>query len=510
MDFIKFNKSLFDLNFKSKNEILQFNNKNIRIAFNMNGCFGNIKEIIYGIGNQKLTEFLYTNHFEVYCFETDKECISYFESLKNDGVDINIHIGSEEILVEKGITQFSSKTGKQIKDKIEKVLNPLLEEFFNMPKIDLTIMNPPYIRGKKEPLYLEIIKLLIDHLDENTKIISINPANYFQDIMLYNKGSYAVQLNYCVSKLIDCDIIKDTDATKFFKNAIFAYDLMIGTFKKNCVPMDINSLQINSKYDNIREKITNKLIPNDFIKGTIFNVGTKVPSTKHFIKITYKHGNPGKKDMFDILATENNKENLFIKSNKLNNSRCYLSYQTKEDRDAAYNLFNTSITLKFINKIFRTGAQIAYKYIPVMINNKITEKELCDYFGITGYIDNYHAEPGSDWEIILNTMKEFNINIEEIKNVESKSKVRKSKPVIQRKMNNKLKILKNVPTKEQIKKLQIKGLNLVTQIKKKNVAKFGRAYGVEWRKINKKFSDNQALRSYYYAKARIAVAKKFI
>lgn len=67
-----------------------------------------------------------------------------------------------------------------------------------------------------------------------------------------------------------------------------------------------------------------------------------------------------------------------------------------------------------------------------------------------------------------------------------------------------------VITKEQIKKLQIKGLNLVSQIKKKNVTKFGRAYGVEWRKINKKFADNQTLRSYNYAKARIAVAKKFI
>lgn len=67
-----------------------------------------------------------------------------------------------------------------------------------------------------------------------------------------------------------------------------------------------------------------------------------------------------------------------------------------------------------------------------------------------------------------------------------------------------------VITKEQIKKLQIKGLNLVSQIKKNNVAKFGRAYGVEWRKINKKFPDNQVLRSYNYAKARISVAKKFI
>lgn len=269
------------------------------------------------------------------------------------------------------------------------------------------LMNPPYIRGKKEPLYLEILKDVISSSDEKTKIVSINPANYFQDIMLYSKGSYAEELNYCVSKLINCTIIKDTDATTLFKNAIFAYDLMIGYFNKNDKPMDINSFQINTKYNELREKILKKLEPNEIIKGTIFSVGTKNPLTQYFIKITYKHGNPGKKDMFDILATENNKENLFIKSDKLNNSRCYLSYQTKEDRDNAYNLFNTSITLKFINKIFRTGAQIAYKYIPVMNNNKITEAELCNYFGITGYISDTEAEPGSEWEIILNTLKDY-------------------------------------------------------------------------------------------------------
>ena len=68
MEFIKFNKSLFDLKVKSINKILQFTNKNIQLAFNMNGCFGSINELFYGVGNQKLTEFLYTNHFEVCCF----------------------------------------------------------------------------------------------------------------------------------------------------------------------------------------------------------------------------------------------------------------------------------------------------------------------------------------------------------------------------------------------------------------------------------------------------------
>lgn len=31
----------------------------------------------------------------------------------------------------------------------------------------------------------------------------------------------------------------------------------------------------------------------------------------------------------------------------------------------------------------------------------------CEYFGITGYISDTEAEPNSEWEIILNTMKEY-------------------------------------------------------------------------------------------------------
>ena len=170
MDFIKFNKSLFDLNFKPKNEILQLRNKNIHIAFNMNGCFGNVREMFFGVGNLKFTEFLYTNHFEVYCFETDKECKSYFETFKNEGVDINIHIGPEEVLIEKRNIRFT-KTGKPKKDKIEEVLNPKLEEFFNMPKIDLTIMNPPY--GKMLP-YDIMNKFITERCTD--KIIYIGPV----------------------------------------------------------------------------------------------------------------------------------------------------------------------------------------------------------------------------------------------------------------------------------------------------------------------------------------------
>ena len=36
-----------------------------------------------------------------------------------------------------------------------------------------------------------------------------------------------------------------------------------------------------------------------------------------------------------------------------------------------------------------------------------SDKRFCEYFEITGYIDDEHAEPGSEWETILKTIEEY-------------------------------------------------------------------------------------------------------
>ena len=166
------------MDLKIAKSILTLRNKKIQLVFNMNGCFGSKTELFCGVGNLKLTEFLYTNDFEVYCFETDKECISYFKSFKNEGVNINIHIGPEETFVKK---QKLSKNGKS-KNKYEEVFNNTLLEFLNMPKIDLTIMNPPYSFKEDNNLDMNIVDKCIDKSNE-TIIIMPNKLYYkFQSV----------------------------------------------------------------------------------------------------------------------------------------------------------------------------------------------------------------------------------------------------------------------------------------------------------------------------------------
>ena len=36
-----------------------------------------------------------------------------------------------------------------------------------------------------------------------------------------------------------------------------------------------------------------------------------------------------------------------------------------------------------------------------------TDKKLCDYFGISGYISDTNAVPDSEWELILKKMEEY-------------------------------------------------------------------------------------------------------
>lgn len=184
MEFVKFKKSLFDLDLKIAKEVITLRNKIIQLVFNMNGCFGSQTELFFGVGNLKLTEFLYTNDFEVYCFKTDKDCIDYFETFKNEGVNINIHIGPEETFVKK---HKLSKNGKS-KNKYEEVFNNTLLEFLNMPKIDLTVMNPPYSFKEDNNLDVNIVNKCIDKCNE-TIIIMPNKLYYkFQSVDKFYKN----------------------------------------------------------------------------------------------------------------------------------------------------------------------------------------------------------------------------------------------------------------------------------------------------------------------------------
>lgn len=62
--------------------------------------------------------------------------------------------------------------------------------------------------------------------------------------------------------------------------------------------------------------------------------------------------------------------------------------------------------MRYFAKLVRFNQRVPWQFVPYLdYTQPWDDKRFCDYFNITGYIDDEHAEPNSEWETILNTMK---------------------------------------------------------------------------------------------------------
>ena len=404
-----------------------------------------------------------------------------------------------------------------IKDwnKINEFIN---EKFGEDIMFDLIIGNPPY--GKKKEKTYNIHYKIAEQLNKkfNEKMILIMPHR-----VLYSSSDtynyFKKQFNN-VSNIyeVDSEIFEDTqmpDIAIFVFENVIPKELVV-TYKNNEVKTYENLLKINNIF-------------NDYEMKFMVSLYNEKPNYN-----PYRPCNADKTVKFNknFCSRFNRTDRYFVCSNLANGSMDGRFFPKKEttiivsdifkylnESDYACKVissFNTKIeATNYVNALNRPLMRFGlikmqddqnmttrcYQYIPEIDwsdDKTKTDKGILELCGINkteaakfakyceDYIKNFDGSENTKTNVRLKTntscIKTTNLKIQS----------------------------KNVPTKEQIKKLQIKGLNLVSQIKKKNVTKFGRAYGVEWRKINKKFSDNQTLRSYNYAKARIAVAKKFI
>ena len=278
-----------------------------------------------------------------------------------------------------------TKYNKQIIiGKIEEIQNVenFLKEKFDMSKFDLAIMNPPYDGN----LHLKILKKMIT----NTKdIINISPDNHF----------------YSFDKF--CDWNEDNiiiDTLKHLKSATF---LTAKEFNKifNC-GWGITTVHIghyNSNYYDWKQhiKFNLSLYP---IYLKIRNKANRNSFRSHFInKNKIKNGFLIRRMVNDYQIIKNNVAKSII-DNDSPKIREGLDFESNEEKNIFLNSLNYWCYKLMIN-VFNdlNPAHLPYlSYIKEMSND-----ELCEYFNITGYIDDSHAEPGSEWETILKTMEEY-------------------------------------------------------------------------------------------------------
>lgn len=253
----------------------------------------------------------------------------------------------------------------------------------NMPKFDVAIMNPPYDGS----LHLEIM----EHVIPNSKeVINISPVRWLQDPLakLKSNSDYK-KYEETISKKIDsCEIIKSEVANKLF-NISFG-DL--GIYKISNGGFKYDFAQNNS--------LVNKFISKNDIT---------------FMDVATEEGYRGKykSNYFGIINSHYGDTSVWISDNfelfttkRETNTNKVLFFNNDKEVKNCFNFLNLK-ALRYFANIIRINQRVPWQFVPYLDYSKPwDDKRFCEYFGITGYISDTEAEPNSEWEIILNTMKE--------------------------------------------------------------------------------------------------------
>lgn len=277
-----------------------------------------------------------------------------------------------------------------------------------MQKIDLIIMNPPYDKN----LHLKILENVIPMAK---KVVNISPIRWLQDpLAKYKKNSdYNKFENSICKKIENLEIIDSNTASVLF-GAIFIMNLGIYTIGRG----EYNYKQ----YENsIIDKILSTM-PDNMNKHLLMSI----PNNWSLVMSLMAGGSGGRlattsywNNDYDRTVYFNNKRKDGLTYKEYRETTCWGNNKSKAE---AYHLeFDTEEELKnFYNslqtKVFRylfTQTLVDIHPHPefYMYMNDYTQpwtdKRFCEYFGITGYISDTEAEPGSEWETILNTMKKY-------------------------------------------------------------------------------------------------------
>ncbi len=267
-----------------------------------------------------------------------------------------------------------------------------LMEIKNM-NFDVAIMNPPYDGN----LHLKILEKVIPIAD---KVINISPVRWLQDpLAKYKPKKDNLQEKYknILSVLESLTIIPASDANKLFN--INWGDLGIYVIDKNCK----NPYQI---IEHPGVKIVDKIQFNKLCSLCDVMRNEKdiyfCPITHAMRAVNCAHG-------YTILFTDNGPYAKSGWTKDAGNNYHFINLNSKNEVDN-FKKYVTTKSVRFICKLVALGGMGGQNnLIPYMSDytQPWTDKRFCEYFGITGYIDDDHAEPGSEWETILNTMKEY-------------------------------------------------------------------------------------------------------
>ena len=254
-----------------------------------------------------------------------------------------------------------------------------IKELSSMPKFDVAIMNPPYDKN----LHLKILEAVIPIAD---KVVNISPNDFYTNpYSMFEKDKQKREAKEKIAtKIVSEQYITPIEFNQLF-NTNWSGAVSIMLFDKDSTThIDI------SKYES-KNKLLTKII--DKI--------TKLPSIRS--KFTREIG----KNYVLIRRTNHRYLNWCEDYNRNIKAVEGINFENDREEQNFRKSFNTWF-YKFLNTTDWPGAANSAE-IPYMqdYTQPWDDKRFCEYFGITGYISDTEAEPGSEWEIILNTMKEY-------------------------------------------------------------------------------------------------------
>ena len=251
-------------------------------------------------------------------------------------------------------------------------------------KFDVAIMNPPYDGN----LHLKILEKVIPIAKE---IVNISPSRWLEDpLAKYKNASDFNKFEDNISKKIEkLEIIPAAQSNKIFNISFGNMAILLigkGGFDYNTFNNNVFVNKIVNKYSlSIMDKSTKE--------------GSKVAILPKYFGIINSH-------LGDTTRWISNNFNLFTTYRETYVNKL-ISFETQEEVINCFNYLN-SMVMRYYAIQARENQRVPWQFVPYLdFTKQWTNKSLCEYFEITGYIDDEHAEPGSEWEIILKTMEEY-------------------------------------------------------------------------------------------------------
>lgn len=251
-------------------------------------------------------------------------------------------------------------------------------------KFDVAIMNPPYDGN----LHLKILEKVIPIAD---KVVNISPARWLQDpLAKYKKNSDYNKFENSISKKIEnIKIIPAVQSNKIFNISFGNMAILLigkGGFDYNTFN---NNVFVN--------KIVNKCSLSIMDKST--KEGSKVAILPKYFGIINSHLGDTTRWISDNFTLFTTYRETYV--NKL------IQFETQAEVINCFNYLNSTV-MRYYAIQARENQRVPWQFVPYLdFTKQWTDKRFCEYFGITGYIDDDHAEPGSEWETILKTIKQY-------------------------------------------------------------------------------------------------------